>query len=202
MLSDRDFFLLPNEGQLLDYEQVFGNSNPVYIEIGSGKGEFISQYPLLHPHKNYLGFEVRNKRINNILKKIDPQRHENVRLIEELVDEKISLRLPAMSIDGCFIQHPDPWPKKRHHKRRLFQAAFLKALALILKQGAFVQVSTDHQEYAHWIAQEFEACELFVSVFDPPICDKPHLPNHVSTFFEQEQRKLGFEPNFMMYKRI
>lgn len=202
MLSDREYFLVGENEQILDCAQIFGNENPIYIEIGSGKGEFISQYPLLHPDKNFLGFEVRSKRINNILKKIDPQRHPNVRLIEELVDEKISLRLPEAFIDGCYIQHPDPWPKKRHHKRRLFQADFLKALAYILKPAAFVQISTDHDEYALWIAKEFANCELFYSVMDEPISQKPHLPDHVITFFEQEQRRLGFEPNFMMYKRI
>lgn len=202
MLSDADYFLVETADQLLDYSAVFGNDNPVYIEIGSGKGEFISQYPLLHPDKNFLGFEVRRKRINNILKKIDPQQHPNVRLIEVLVDEKISLILPAASIDGCYIQHPDPWPKRRHHKRRLFQAEFLKALASILKPGAFVQIATDHEEYAQWIIREFAGCDLFASVQEDPISDEPHLSVHVVTFFEREQRRLGFEPNFMMYKRI
>jgi tRNA (guanine-N7-)-methyltransferase len=202
MLSDADYFLVETTDQLLDYSAVFGNDNPVYIEIGSGKGEFISQYPLLHPDKNFLGFEVRRKRINNILKKIDPQQHPNVRLIEVLVDEKISLILPAASIDGCYIQHPDPWPKRRHHKRRLFQAEFLKALASILKPGAFVQIATDHEEYAQWIIREFAGCDLFASVQEDPISDEPHLSVHVVTFFEREQRRLGFEPNFMMYKRI
>lgn len=202
MLSDADYFLVETGDQLLDYAEVFGNANPVYIEIGSGKGEFISQYPLLHPERNFLGFEVRRKRINNILKKIDPQRHPNVRLIEALVDEKINLLLPPASIDGCYIQHPDPWPKRRHHKRRLFQAEFLKALASILKPDAFVQIATDHEEYAQWITREFAGCEQFVSVQDDPISDKPHLSDHVVTFFEQEQRRQGFEPNFMMYKRI
>lgn len=202
MLSDADYFLVEVEDKLLDYSQVFGNDNPVYIEIGSGKGEFISQYPLLYPEINFLGFEVRRKRINNILKKIDPDRHPNVRLIEQLVDEKIGLLLPPASIDGCFIQHPDPWPKKRHHKRRLFQADFLKALASILKPDAFVQIATDHEEYAQWITREFAGSDLFASVHDDPISSKPHLSDHVITFFEQEQRRLGFEPNFMMYKRI
>lgn len=202
MLSDAGYFLIEIEDQLLDYAEVFGNENPVYIEIGSGKGEFISQYPLLHPDKNFLGFEVRRKRINNILKKIDPQRHPNVRLIETLVDERINLILPAASIDGCYIQHPDPWPKRRHHKRRLFQAGFLNALASILKPDAFVQIATDHEEYAQWITREFAKCDLFASVQDEPISSEPHLSDHVITFFEQEQRRLGFEPNFMMYKRI
>ena len=69
MLTDRDFFLLEHSDDLLDYRAIFGNDNPVYIEIGCGKGEFISQYSMLHPEWNFLGFEGREKRIRNILKK-------------------------------------------------------------------------------------------------------------------------------------
>jgi len=202
MLSDREFFLLPEDIGLLDYSQVFGNSNPVYVEIGSGKGEFISQYPILHPDSNFLGFEVRDKRVRNILKKLDPARHPNVRLVEELVDHRITERLPRESVHGIFIQHPDPWPKKRHFKRRLIQAAFLDAMASILMQGAFVQISTDHSEYANWIAEEFLRNSFYESVYDEAIQSKSHLEDHVITWFEQEQRRLGYEPNFMLFRKM
>ena len=202
MLSDRDYFLLPQDLGLIDYRQVFGNDHPVYVEIGSGKGEFISQYPILHPHSNFLGFEVRDKRVRNILKKLDPDRHPNVRLVELLVDHRITESLPRESIHGIFIQHPDPWPKKRHFKRRLIQPAFLDAMASILVPGAFVQISTDHVEYANWIAEEFLRNSFYESVYDETIQSTSHLEDHVITWFEQEQRRLGYEPNFMLFKKI
>lgn len=202
MLTDRDFFLIPTDTGLVNYQAVFGNDKPVFVEIGSGKGEFISQYPLLYPDSNYLGFEVRDKRIRNILKKIDPVKHTNVRLMCLMVDEKIKDVLPEESVEGVFIQHPDPWPKKRHHKRRLIQQPFLDALAGIMKLGAFVQVSTDHAEYAEWIAEEFIRNHNFDTVSDNVIQDKPHFEEHVVTWFEHEQRRLGFEPRFMLFRRI
>jgi len=202
MLSDRDFFVLPRMGERLDYASIFGNSNPVYIEIGSGKGEFISQYPKLHPEANFLGFEVRDKRINNILKKLDPAIHPNVRIISMMVDQRITEVLAPESVQGVFIQHPDPWPKKKHHKRRLVRQDFLDALATILATDAFVEISTDHEEYANWIAEEFVRNPNYLSLQDQLIQDHPHFNDHVITWFEQEQRRLGYEPRYLLFKKI
>lgn len=202
MLSDRDFFVLPLGLQRLDYSSIFGNSNPIYIEIGSGKGEFISQYPTFHPNVNFLGFEVRDKRINNILKKIDPARHPNVRIISMMVDQRITEVLHPESVQGVFIQHPDPWPKKKHHKRRLVRQDFLDALALVLAPDAFVEVSTDHEEYANWIAEEFVKNPNYLSLQDQLIQDHPSFSDHVTTWFEQEQRRLGYEPHYLLFKKI
>lgn len=202
MLSDRDFFVLSRMGERLDYASIFGNSNPVYIEIGSGKGEFISQYPKLHPEANFLGFEVRDKRINNILKKLDPTIHPNVRIISMMVDQRITEVLAPESVQGVFIQHPDPWPKKKHHKRRLVRQDFLDALATILATDAFVEISTDHVEYANWIAEEFVRNPNYLSLQDQLIQDHPHFNDHVITWFEQEQRRLGYEPRYLLFKKI
>lgn len=202
MLSDWDYFVLPKEPGLIDYQKLFGNANPVFVEIGSGKGEFISQYPLLYPKSNFLGFEVRAKRIRNILKKIEPSRHPNVRIVEEYVDHTISQRLPENSVSGVFIQHPDPWPKRRHHRRRLIQPELLDAMAVVLKPDAFVQIATDHTEYAQWIARIFVEHPLYESLSQQLISEQSHLDNHVVTWFEQEQRLQGYEPNFMFFKLL
>ncbi len=202
MLTDRDFFLIEPDGAAPLTSAAFGNANPLYIEIGCGKGEFISQYSLLHPDWNFLGFEAAEKRVRNILKKLDPARHPNVRLIRLLVDAKITGLIPPESVRGAFIQHPDPWPKKRHHKRRLIQQAFLDALAAILVPGAQVHVSTDHAEYANWIAEEFVKNPYFISLHDDPIQKHPSLDDHVVTWYETDQRRQGFEPNFMLFEKI
>ncbi len=202
MLTDREFFVLQLDAGTLDYQAIFGNSNPVLIEIGSGKGEFLAQYSILHPDKNFLGFEVRDKRINNILKKLDPHRHPNVRIVSMLVDHRITEVLPSESIVGAFIQHPDPWPKKKHHKRRLVRQDFLDALASVLMPDAFVEISTDHLEYANWIAEEFVQNPNFLSIQDQLIQHHPHFNDHVTTWFEQEQRRLGYEPRYLLFKKI
>ncbi|MBW6514116.1 MAG: tRNA (guanosine(46)-N7)-methyltransferase TrmB [Candidatus Syntrophosphaera sp.] len=202
MLEDRDFFVTDSPEAILDPQDLFGNSHPLFIEIGSGKGEFISQYSILHPDWNFLGFEAAEKRIRNILKKISPERHPNVRIVRLRVDANIAQVLAPESVQGVFIQHPDPWPKKRHHKRRLFQQDFLNALAAVMRLDSEVHVSTDHEEYANWIAEEFAHNPNFISMLDQVIQTDPSLDDHVSTWYELEQKRLGFTPNFMLFKKI
>lgn len=202
MLDDRDFFVLEDIEAALDPQAVFANANPLYIEIGSGKGEFISQYSIQHPDWNFLGFEGREKRIRNILKKISPAQHTNVRIVRLMVDANIASVLPPESVRGVFIQHPDPWPKRRHYKRRLFQQDFLDALAKVMLLEAQVHVSTDHEEYANWIAEAFVRNPHYLSLRDEIIQKDPSLDDHVATWYETEQRRQGFTPNYMLFKRI
>ncbi len=208
MITDRDYFVLetPRDGQgnltRLDLDSAFAQKQPVYLEIGSGKGEFISHYSRQHPEINLLGLEAADKRIINTLKKLNPQQNPNVRLLRLHVDATLSALLPPESISLVFIQHPDPWPKRKHHRRRLIQEDFLQALAQIMQPEAQVQITTDHAGYAAWILEEFLACPSFVSVYDDPLSAHSPFENHITTWFEAEQRRLGFDPQFMLFKRI
>ncbi|PKN72261.1 MAG: tRNA (guanosine(46)-N7)-methyltransferase TrmB [Candidatus Cloacimonetes bacterium HGW-Cloacimonetes-3] len=208
MISDHDYFMLHlsknSEGCYLtvDCNSVFPVQQPLFLEIGSGKGEFISAYSILHPESNILGIEVAHKRLNNILKKLSPDKNPNVRLMRMFVDASIKDVFAPESISGVFIQHPDPWPKRKHHRRRLIQEDFLDALAHILKPEAQVQVSTDHAEYASWILEEFLANPCYISVYDDPLRMQSTFEDHITTWFEAEQRRQGFDPHFMLFKRI
>lgn len=201
MLDDWDFFVLEIPDGFLDPEQIFGNRNPLHIEIGSGKGEFLSQYAILHPDWNFLGFEAADKRIRNILRKISPEKHPNVRLVRLRVDAGIADLLPPLSVQSVYIQHPDPWPKRRHHKRRLFQPDFLAALAAVMEPEAQLHVATDHEEYALWIAGMLSRQPEFTSLQNELIQSSPSLEDHVSTWYEIEQRRQGFEPHYMLFQR-
>ncbi len=202
MLEDREFFVLDAPEGVLDAVAIFGNRNPLHIEIGSGKGEFLSQYAPLHPDWNFLGFELAEKRIRNILKKLSPEKHPNVRLLRLKVDAGIAELLAPVSVQSVYIQHPDPWPKRRHFKRRLFQADFLAALASVMEPEAQLHVATDHEEYAHWIAELLSRQPEFVSLQSELIQSTPSLQDHVSTWYEIEQRRQGFEPHYLLFQRI
>ncbi len=201
MIAKRDFFVKElAEGDFAD--GIFDPKQDLYLEIGSGKGEFISQYPISHPNWNFIGMEMSEKRIQNCLKKLTQDKHPNVRLIRKKADAGIAGLFRPESLSGVFIQHPDPWPKRRHHRRRLFQQDFLSVLASIMKPGAQVQISTDHSAYAAWIVEEFAQSPRFLSLQDAPIQGHANLDEHVVTWFEDEQRRQGYPPNFMLYKRI
>lgn len=198
----RDKYLIQiNPDKPLDFIELFGNNNPVLIEIGSGKGEFISEYALLHPNQNFIGFELKQKRIDIILRKLDLNKHQNVKLATFMIDAKIESFITPNSVDGVFIQHPDPWPKRKHFKRRLVQQSLLDALAKIVKPQGFIQVSTDHNEYAHWIWKEFAKRQDFKPVISDGISEKPLLDEHIITYYEREQRRLGFEPKHMLFEK-
>ncbi|MEN6445342.1 MAG: tRNA (guanosine(46)-N7)-methyltransferase TrmB [Candidatus Cloacimonas sp.] len=208
MISDRDYFVIEpqcdSHKQLLclNPQDIFHNSQPLLLEIGSGKGEFISRFSLLHPEYNFIGLEAAEKRINNTLKKLNPEQNKNVRLLHIYVDAKINQLFPPESISGVFIQYPDPWPKRKHHKRRLIQQNFLSSLSLILKPMAPVQITTDNSDYATWIVDEFLMHSAFISVYEEPLMKHSPFESHIITWYETEQRNQGFEPQYMLFKRI
>ncbi len=202
-LEKAGFFLLEvKDKQVFDLQKIFRNDNPTYLEIGCGKGEFISRYPLLYPQDNFLGFELRHKRIVSILKKLNIEQHRNVRLAEIKIDEKIDIFVATDSISGIYIQHPDPWFKRRHHKKRLISDSFLNAISRILKKGGFVQISTDHREYAEWIAAKFLERTDFRSEQNLKSGDTPFGEEHVRTWYEHEQARQGYQPIFMMFEKV
>jgi tRNA (guanine-N7-)-methyltransferase len=208
MINHKDFFVIEpkinTEGHdlRLDPQEIFHNSNPLLLEIGSGKGEFISLFSVLHPEFNFIGLESAEKRINNTLKKLSPEQNPNVRLIRLHIDANISQLFPAESVSGVFIQYPDPWPKRKHHRRRLIQQDFLSALSIILKPSSRVQITTDNRDYAAWILDEFLTHPSFISVYDEPVLKHSPFEEHISTFYEIEQKRQGFEPQYMLFQRI
>jgi tRNA (guanine-N7-)-methyltransferase len=208
MISDRNFFVIKpqinEQGKFISLNPVdlFHNSHSLYLEIGCGKGEFIARYSILHPEYNYIGLEAAEKRINNTLKKLTREQNPNVRLMRLYVDNSICQLFPAESVSGVFIQYPDPWPKRKHHRRRLIQQEFLTSLAMILKPLAQVQITTDNSDYATWILDEFLAHPSFISVYEELMLKESPFEEHIPTWYESEQRRQGFEPQYMLFKRI
>jgi tRNA (guanine-N7-)-methyltransferase len=201
-LAKREYFLLKvTKDEALDFAGMFQNNHQVYLEIGSGKGEFITEYPLLHPEWNFIGFELKPKRVDIILRKLDLEKHLNVRVATFRIDRDIEKFIAPQTVAGVFIQHPDPWPKRRHFKRRLVQQDFLDALAKIIQPGGFIQVSTDHAEYAQWIWKQFLKRQDYVPKVSEAISPKPLLDEHIVTYYEREQRRLGFEPQHMLFEK-
>ena len=113
----------------LDFKKIFGNDHPIHLEIGSGKGEFITKKSAIEKKINSIGIELKKRRIVTITKKLDIQNNQNVKLLRLFVDEKINEYIPENTFDIIYIQHPDPRPKRRHHKKRLIQNNFLNSLS-------------------------------------------------------------------------
>ena len=139
---------------MLDLSQLFGRSDSKKIlEIGFGMGDATAQIAQTLPEVDFLAVEVHTPGVGSLLKLIQEQALTNIRIVQHDAVEVLQNMLPDASLDGVHIFFPDPWHKKRHHKRRLIQAEFIKLLCGKLKTGGYLHVATDWQEYAEWVLE-------------------------------------------------
>ncbi|MFQ5756688.1 MAG: tRNA (guanosine(46)-N7)-methyltransferase TrmB [Acidiferrobacterales bacterium] len=136
------------QGGLLQFDQLFARRAPVYLEIGFGNGEALCELASAHPQNNYLGIEVYRPGVGSLLLKLEQYALTNVRVICADAAAALSHRIPCDSLDAIYLFFPDPWPKKRHHKRRLVQFDFLEQVTARLKPGGYFHVATDWEDYA------------------------------------------------------
>jgi len=143
---------IPYAPALLDLAAVFGRASddktPKFLEIGCGMGETTALIAAAHPENDYLGIEVHTPGVGSLLKEIATRELANLRVIQHDAVEVVRDMIAPGSLSGIHIYFPDPWPKKRHHKRRLIQPPFVHALALRLAPGGYLHCATDWEEYA------------------------------------------------------
>jgi tRNA (guanine-N7-)-methyltransferase len=172
----------------LDFEQVFGRRAPTILEIGFGMGETTARIAQAHPENNYLGIEVHTPGVGSLLKRIAEMQIANLRLIQHDAVEVLDHMIAPASLAGAHIFFPDPWPKKRHHKRRLIQPAFVALLASRLASGAYLHAATDWEEYAEQILAVF-AAEPTLANTAPGFAPRPDY--RPLTKFESRGLRLG-----------
>jgi len=131
----------------IDFTQIFGRSGPVHIEVGSGKGAFLLNQAKAQQDVNFLAIEWASKYYRYAVDRIGRWGLTNVRIIRTDAVDFIAKSVPADSIECFHIYFPDPWPKKRHHKRRFINSANLEQLMRCLKKGGLIKIATDHAEY-------------------------------------------------------
>jgi len=133
---------------VLDFTQVFGRRAPTILEIGFGMGETTDKIAAARPDENFLGIEVFNAGVGALLRKIDEADRRNIRIIQHDAVEVVRDMIAPDSLAGVHIYFPDPWPKTRHHKRRLIQAPFVALLASRIAPGGYIHCATDWENYA------------------------------------------------------
>lgn len=142
----------------LQLNTVFGReTSKKILEIGFGMGETTAKIAQTLPDCDFLAVEVHTPGVGSLLKQIEEQKIQNIRIIQHDVVEVLANMIDDASLDGVHIFFPDPWHKKRHHKRRLIQAGFIQKLCAKLKVGAYLHVATDWQEYAEWVLDVLKA---------------------------------------------
>ena len=164
-------FLIPFSEEVTDFSFYFGNKYPLTVEIGFGMGMATAEIAEANPGNNYLGIEVFRAGIGKLLWEIEKRSLTNIRIIEHDAVEVIEKMFTSVSVSAFHIFFPDPWPKKRHHKRRLVQKPFAELLASRLRPGGYLYMASDWEDYAE------EAIKVFSSI--------PELHNPYGDSFAQ-----------------
>jgi len=178
---------------LLQPRDVFGRSAPLVLEIGSGMGETTASIAAAQPDTDFIAVEVHGPGVGSLLRRIDEQALKNVRVIRHDAVEVLEHMIADGSLAGMHLFFPDPWPKKRHHKRRLVQPAFAALAARKLAPGGYLHAATDWEDYALQIAEVLSAAPDFERVAAP--AERP------ATKFELRGLKLGHSVRDLFFRK-
>jgi tRNA (guanine-N7-)-methyltransferase len=192
-------FGIPFARAPLDLDGAFGRAAPKILEIGFGMGETTAEIAAAHPGNDYLGIEVHTPGVGSLLKRAAALGLTNVRVVQHDAVEVVEQMIPPASLDGVHVFFPDPWPKKRHHKRRLLQAQFIALLATRMKPGACLHVATDWEDYAQQILEVLSA--------EPALANStegyaPRPAYRPLTKFENRGLKLGHRVWDIIFRRV
>jgi len=150
--------------ELIAFDELFGTARPVVLEIGFGNGESLVELAAANPDRNFLGVDVHEPGIGHCLLKADEAGIENLRIIAHDAIDVLAHQVPPGSLSRLNLYFPDPWPKKRHHKRRIVQAAFLDLVADRLVDSGTLNIATDWANYAEHIDEVLSQSDRFMCI--------------------------------------
>jgi tRNA (guanine-N7-)-methyltransferase len=181
-------YVLPYAPARLDVASVFGRAAPTVVEIGFGMGHATADWAASHPGVNMIGIEVHPPGVGALLQRIDAAQLHNLRILQHDAVEVFEHMIAPQSLDAVHLLFPDPWPKKRHHKRRLVQPAFVSLLSSTLAPGGVLHMATDWEPYAHHMMAVLSA--------EPQLVNRhagfaPRNDERIVTNFERRGLRLG-----------
>lgn len=192
---------LDGEGPPLDLDQVFGRHAPVTLEIGFGNGDNLAALAAAHPERDFIGVEVHPPGVGHLLLKAQAAGIHNLRIFRHDAIEVLRTRIAPGALDSILVLFPDPWHKKRHHKRRLVNAQFADLAASRLAPGGTLQLATDWEPYAEWMLEVLNAsAALRNRATDGRFV--PRGPDRIRTRFEARGERLGHVVHDLCYERI
>jgi len=193
-----DEYCIPFAKEKLDYQKVFGNSNPVTVEIGFGMGKATAIIAAENPDKNYIGIEVHKPGVGKLLGEIHQRGLKNLRIIEYDAMEVLKEMIGDNSLAAFHIFFADPWPKRKHHKRRLVQRPRTDLLTSKLEKGGYLYFVTDWLPYAEFALSELQQTKGLKNRFEGYA---PHQSWRPETRFEQKGVDANRVINEMMFEK-
>ncbi|NOQ81927.1 MAG: tRNA (guanosine(46)-N7)-methyltransferase TrmB [Methylophaga sp.] len=185
---------------LIDLEQLFDRTAPTVFEIGFGNGSSLAEMAANQPEVNFIGVEVHRPGVGHLLKLIEEQQLSNLRVACTDAVELLKHRIADESLDRVQLYFPDPWHKKRHHKRRIIQPAFVTLLTHKIKSGGHLHMATDWQHYAEQMLDDLSQNNDFINCAD----SSGYIPRpdyRPLTKFEQRGQRLGHGVWDLLFKR-
>lgn len=182
-----------------DWDAVFGRQAPKVLDIGFGAGESLLELAAAHPEHDYIGIEVYRSGVGRVLGSVHDQGLTNVRVFCADAIDVIAQAVPDASLDTVLLYFPDPWPKKRHHKRRIVQNQFADGIARVLKPGGVWWLATDWANYAEWMREAIDVHPAFANIGDSD--GFAATPERPLTRFEQRGNNRGHEIFDLAYQR-
>ena len=192
-------FLIPYAPEPLNLDAAFGRAAPKVLEIGFGMGDSTATIAASRPDTDFLGVEVHTPGVGALLKRIGEGRLTNLRIIQHDAVEVLDHMIADASLDGIHIYFPDPWPKKKHHKRRLIQPALAAKLATKLKPGGYLHLATDWEHYA---IQMLEVLSGEPALTNTAAGYAPRPAYRPLTKFEKRGLKLGHGVWDLIFTRV
>ncbi|MBI3772418.1 MAG: tRNA (guanosine(46)-N7)-methyltransferase TrmB [Gammaproteobacteria bacterium] len=185
----------------LNFIEIYGRSAPLTLEIGFGMGDALAPLAATHPEQDFLGIEVHRPGVGRLLSRLGEQGSTNVRVLCADAVDILQTRIPDQSFDRVLIFFPDPWHKKKHHKRRLIQPDFIQLLRRKLKVNGVLHLATDWQDYAEWMMDVLNAAEGFENLAGAGQCaERPDY--RPVTKFESRGQRLGHGIWDLLFKKI
>ena len=182
--------------EIIDLQQIFPKSDAVIMEIGFGMGEATAIIAKNHPNNGYIAVDVHPPGIGKLLARIVENDLTNVKVIEDDVHVVLQHMIVDESLDGIHLYFPDPWPKKKHNKRRIVNEGFLQLIHPKIKKDGFIHIATDWVPYAMSIKEVFAASPLFTG----GVIDKPEW--RPVTRFEGQGIDKDHAVNDMLYTKV
>jgi tRNA (guanine-N7-)-methyltransferase len=194
-------FGIEDNQEPLDLEALFGRDAPRVLEIGFGNGASLAEMAKNQPEQDFIGIEVHRPGVGQLLKAIQTEELSNVRVACTDAVELLKHRIADRSLDRIQIYFPDPWHKKRHHKRRIIQPHFVNVLADKLKHGGHLHLATDWQDYAEQMLSDVSGNSRFANCGDHSgFIERPAY--RPITKFEQRGHRLGHGVWDLLFKRL
>jgi len=191
-------YVLPYAAAPLDFERAFGRRAPTVLEIGFGMGDATAQIAAARPQDDFIGIEVHTPGVGALLQRIQERGLTNLRLLQHDAVEVLRDMIAPGSLAGIHVYFPDPWHKKKHNKRRLIQAGFVRELSLRLAPGGYLHCATDWQPYAEQMLQVLGAEPTLANTADGYA---PRPDWRPLTKFENRGIKLGHGVWDLVFRR-